>query len=401
MPRQRDGYLLSGVVTFPPGSRAALAEGSGAEKYKTFHPYRKGPSRSGCGRRASRVCAVKALVQTGTGGYEVLQVQERPDPPVGPGEVRIAVRAAGINFADTMARLGLYPDAPKPPCVMGYEVAGVVESVGEGVSAHAVGDRVVAGTRFGGQAELVTVPEAQVLPLAERLSFEQGAAIPVNYGTAYAALIVMGSLRQGNRVLIHAAAGGVGIAATQIARNAGAEIFGTASPGKHEAITAQGVAHPIDYRNRDFEAEIMRITGGEGVDLIIDALGPTSFRKDYRLLRPGGRLVMYGLSEAASESGRDIAAMLKSLAKMPLATIPWWKSLALMNENKGIFGLNMLKWWDREGSLDRVTEPLMADLEAGRLEPVVAEAFPFEHAGEAHRFIAERRNVGKVVLFPQ
>jgi NADPH:quinone reductase-like Zn-dependent oxidoreductase len=344
---------------------------------------------------------VKALVQTGTGGYEVLQVQERPDPPVGPGEVRIAVKAAGINFADTMARLGLYPDAPKPPCVMGYEVAGTVESVGEGVGTHAVGDRVVAGSRFGGQAELVTVPEVQVLPLAERLSFEQGAAIPVNYGTAYAALIVMGSLREGNRVLIHAAAGGVGIAATQIARNVGAEIFGTASPGKHDAIRAQGVTHPIDYRNEDFEAETMRITGGEGVDLIIDALGPTSFRKDYRLLRPGGRLVMYGLSEAASETGRDIPAMLKSLAKMPLATIPWWKSLALMNENKGIFGLNMLKWWDREGSLDRVTEPLVADLEAGRLEPVVAEAFPFERAGEAHRFIAERRNVGKVVLFPQ
>ena len=339
-------------------------------------------------------------MQTGTGGFDVLQVLERPDPPVGPGEVRIAVKAAGVNFADTMARLGLYPDAPKPPCVMGYEVAGTVESIGEGVSGHAVGDRVVAGTRFGGQAELVTVPEVQVLPLPERLSFEQGAAFPVNYGTAYAALIVVGSLREGNRVLIHAAAGGVGIAATQIARNVGAEIFGTASPGKHEAIRAQGVAHPIDYRNQDFEAETMRLTGGEGVDLIIDALGPTSFRKDYRLLRPGGRLVMYGISEASTETGRDIPRMLKSLAKMPLATIPWWKSLALMNENKGVFGLNMLKWWDREGSLDRVTEPLMADLEVGLLEPVVAESFPFERAGDAHKFIAERRNVGKVVLFP-
>lgn len=327
-------------------------------------------------------------------------MQERPDPPVGPGEIRIAVKAAGINFADTMARLGLYPDAPKPPCVMGYEVAGEVETVGEGVSDFAVGDRVMAGTRFGGQAELVTVPAGQVLPLPERLSFEQGAAFPVNYGTAYAALIIMGSLREGDRVLIHAAAGGVGIAATQIARNVGAEIFGTASPSKHDAIRSQGVTHAIDYRGQDFEAETMQITGGEGVDLIIDALGPTSFRKDYRLLRSGGRLVMYGLSEATKEGGRDLPAALKSLAKMPLATIPWWKSLALMNENKGIFGLNMLKWWDREGSLDRVTEPLMADLEAGRLVPVVAEAFPFERAGEAHEFIAQRRNVGKVVLFP-
>lgn len=344
---------------------------------------------------------MKAVVQTGTGGYEVLKVQERPDPPVGPGEVRIAVRAAGVNFADTMARLGLYPDAPKPPCVLGYEVAGTIESIGAGVESHAIGDRVVAGTRFGGQAELVVVPQEQALPLPERLSFEQGAAFPVNYGTAYAALIVMGSLREGNRVLIHAAAGGVGISATQIARNAGAaQIIGTASASKHEAIRAQGVTDPIDYRSLDFEAETMRVTGGEGVDLVIDALGPTSFRKDYRLLRQGGRLVMFGLSEATSDGRRDLAATLGSLAKMPLATFPWWKSLNAMSENKGVFGLNMLHWWDREGSLDRLTEPLMADLSAGRLEPVVSEAFPFERAGEAHEFIAARRNVGKVVLFP-
>jgi NADPH:quinone reductase-like Zn-dependent oxidoreductase len=344
---------------------------------------------------------VKAVVLTRTGGPEVLRVEERPDPEAGPGEVRIAVRAAGINFADTLARVGLYPDAPKPPCVLGYEVAGEVESVGEGVTGHAVGDRVVAGTRFGGQASMVTVPAEQALPLPDRLSFEQGAAFPVNYGTAYAALVLMGSVREGTRVLIHAAAGGVGISATQIARNAGAEIFGTASPAKHDAIMEQGVDHAIDYRNLDFEEEVSRITNGEGIDLVLDALGPSSFRKDYRLLRSGGRLVMYGLSENSHEGRRSIPATLKSLAAMPTATMPWWKSLMVMNENKGVFGLNMLSWWEREGNLDRVTEPLMADLEAGRLDPVVAEAFPFEKAGDAHRFIAERRNVGKVVLFPQ
>jgi NADPH:quinone reductase-like Zn-dependent oxidoreductase len=343
---------------------------------------------------------MRAVVLTGTGGPEVLQVEERPDPAVGPGEIRIAVRAAGINFADTMARVGLYPDAPKTPCVLGYEVAGEVETVGEEVSGHKVGDRVIAGTRFGGQAELVTVSADQALPLPDQLSFEQGAAFPVNYGTAYAALTVMGGMREGDRVLIHAAGGGVGISATQLARNAGAEVFGTASPGKHEAIRAQGVQHAIDYRNQDFEAEVMRITDGEGVDLIIDALGPTSFRKDYRLLRSGGRMVMYGLSESTSAGARDLPATLKSLLKMPLATMPWWKSLTMMNENKGVFGLNMLSWWDREGNLDRVTAPLLADLESGRIEPVVAESFSFERAGEAHEFIAQRRNVGKVVLFP-
>ena len=343
---------------------------------------------------------MRAVVLTGTGGPEVLRVQEKPDPPVSAGEVRVAVRAAGVNFAETLARVGLYPDAPKTPCVLGYEVAGEVESVGAGVTAYAAGDRVMAVTRFGGHCELLTVPEAQVLPLPERLTFEQGAAFPVNYGTAYAALVIMGSLREGDRVLVHAAAGGVGIAATQVCRNIGAEVFGTASAAKHDAIRAQGVAHAIDYRNQDFEDEVMRITGGEGVDLVIDAQGPTSFRKDYRLLRPGGRLVMYGISEASSEGRRDLPAMLRALAKMPAATWPWWKSLTAMNENKGVFGLNLLKWWDAEGDIRRVTEPLMSDLQAGSLEPVVAASIPFDRAGDAHRMIAERRNVGKIVLFP-
>jgi NADPH:quinone reductase-like Zn-dependent oxidoreductase len=344
---------------------------------------------------------MRAVVITGHGPPEVLQVQERPDPPVGRGDVRIAVKAAGINFADTLARIGLYPDAPKVPCVLGYEVAGEIESVGEGVDSHQVGDRVIAGTRFNGQAELVTVPAGQALPLPKELSFEEGAAFPVNYGTAYAALVLMGGLKEGERVLVHAAAGGVGTAATQIAHRIGAEIFGTASASKHDAIREQGVEHAIDYRNLDFEQEVRRITGGDGLDVIMDALGPTSFRKDYRLLRPGGRLIMYGLSEVQSGSGkRDIPAALRSLARMPLATMPWWKSLGVMNENKGVFGLNMLAWWDREGSLDRVTEPLLDGLNKGDLKPVVAEAFPFDRAPDAHRMIEERRNIGKVVLVP-
>jgi synaptic vesicle membrane protein VAT-1 len=331
----------------------------------------------------------------------VLQVQERPDPAVGPGEIRIAVKAAGINFADTMARIGMYPDAPKTPCVLGYEVAGDVESAGEGVEDVSVGDRVVAGTRFNGQAELVTVPAAQALPLPEGVSYEEGAAFPVNYGTAYAALVIMGGLKAGERVLIHAAAGGVGISATQIAKGIGAEIYGTASGSKHDAIREQGVDHPIDYRTADFEDEVRRITGGEGVDVIMDALGPTSFRKDYRLLRDGGRLIMYGASELQTGSGkRNLAGAVRSLARMPLATMPWWKSIGIMNENKGVFGLNMLSWWDREGNLDRLTEPLLERFAKGELKPVVAEAFPFDRAPEAHRFIEERRNIGKVVLVP-
>jgi NADPH:quinone reductase-like Zn-dependent oxidoreductase len=344
---------------------------------------------------------MRAVVLTGHGGPEVLQVQERPDPAVGPGEVRIDVKAAGINFADTMARVGLYPEAPKPPCVLGYEVAGEIESLGEGVESVKVGDRVMAGTRFGGQASMVTVPADQVIPLEDAFSFEQGAAFPVNYATSYAALVIMGGLRAGDRVLIHAAAGGVGISATQIARSRGAEIFGTASASKHDAIRAQGVEHAIDYRTQDFEREVKGITGGEGVDVIMDATGPTNFRKDYRLLREGGRLIMYGASELSSGGGRSIPALARNLMRMPLATMPWWKSLQVLSENKGVFGLNMLAWQDREG-LDRVIEPMSLEIAEGtiKVDPVVAEAFPFDRAGDAHRFIAERRNIGKVVLVP-
>src|SRR3954467_875980 len=343
---------------------------------------------------------MRAVVITRHGGPEVLQVQERPDPPVGPGQVRVAVKAAGINFADTLARTGLYPDSPKVPCVVGYEVAGEVESVGDGVQASKPGDRVVAGTRFNGQAELVTVRENMVYELPERLSFEEGAAFPVNYATAQAGLVVMGGLKAGERVLIHAAAGGVGISATQIAKRIGAEVFGTASAPKHDAIRAQGVDHAIDYRTQNFAAEVRRITGGEGIDVAFDALGPSSFRKDYQLLRPGGRLIMYGASEVQTGATRSVPTALRTLAKSPFSSMPWWKGLGVMNENKGVFGLNMLAWWDAEAGLDRVIEPLIPQLQQGDLTPVVAEAFPFDRAPDAHRFIAERRNIGKVVLVP-
>src|SRR5437764_2888738 len=343
---------------------------------------------------------MRAVVITRHGGPEVLRVQERPDPPVGPGEVRIAVKAAGINFADTLARTGLYPDAPKVPCVVGYEVAGEVESVGDGVESVRPGDRVLAGTRFNGQAELVTVRERLVYELPEQLSFEEGAAFPVNYATAQAGLVVMGGLKERERVLIHAAAGGVGISATQIAKRIGADVFGTASASKHDAIREQGVDRPNDYRRQDLVEEVHRLTRGEGIDVAFDALGPSTFRKDYKLLRQGGRLIMYGASEVQTGERRSVPAALRTLAKSPFSSMPWWKGLGMMNENKGVFGLNMLSWWDAEGSLDGVIEPLTQGLQKGELKPVVAQVFPFDRAPDAHRFIAERRNLGKAVLVP-
>src|SRR6266511_3824163 len=191
---------------------------------------------------------MRAVVITTHGGPEVLRVEQRPDPPVGPGEIRIAVRAAGINFADTMARAGVYPDAPSPPCVVGYEVAGEVESVGDGVEGFSVGDGALTRTRFGGQAELVTVSANQAYPLPRKLSFEQGAAFPVNYSTAYAGLVIMGGLKEGERALIHAAAGGVGISAYQLDKSLATEVFVTALGANDAAIREYGMDHAIDDR---------------------------------------------------------------------------------------------------------------------------------------------------------
>ncbi len=342
---------------------------------------------------------MKAVVLSGTGGPEKLVVEERPEPEPGPGEVRVAVRSAGINFADLMARRGMYPDAPDIPCVLGYEFAGEVEGLGEGVEDIEIGAAVFGPVMFGGQAEMVVVPRNQVMPIPAGFGFPEAAAMPVNYCTAIAALLVMGGIREGQRVLIHAAAGGVGIAATQIARDAGAEIFGTASASKHEAIRAQGVNHAIDYRSYDFEAVVNELTDGEGVDLIIDATGPTAFRKDYRLLRDGGRLVMFGVSEMHGSRGLLSPSAIGSLLKMPLATAPWWKSLAMIGENKMVGGLNLLDWWKREG-LERLSGLLGDYLERGAVDPVISKEFSFAQAPEAHRYIEQRQNIGKVLLTP-
>src|SRR5207249_1472735 len=204
--------------------------------------------------------SMRSVWITRTGPPEVLEVRDGPDPVPGPGQVLVRVRASGVNFADVSARLGLYPDAPPRPCVVGYEVAGTVEALGPGADGGlAVGRRVVALTRFGGYAEAVAVPTAQVFPLADGMGFEDAAAIPVNYLTAVLILRHFGNVKRGERVLVHAAAGGVGMAAIQLCRIAGAEVIGTASAAKHAQLREAGVAHAIDYRTPDFAAEGRRI----------------------------------------------------------------------------------------------------------------------------------------------
>jgi NADPH:quinone reductase-like Zn-dependent oxidoreductase len=333
---------------------------------------------------------MRAVVMTGHGTTEVLEVQQRPDPVPGPGQVRVEVRAAGLNFAEVMARQGLYPDAPRTPCVVGYEVAGTVAELGGGVEGVAVGDRVMAGTEFGGHAEQVVVGASELVGLPERLSFEQGAAVPVNYATAWAALVDYGNVAAGQRVLVHAAAGGVGIAATQIAKRAGAELWGTSSPGKHDAIRGFGVDHPVDYTRDGWE------DGLPTFDLVLDALGGASFARSYRLLRPGGRLIAYGASSVVSGERKNL---LKA-AGPGLRMMRGFDLIKQMSDSKAVVGLNMLTLWKDRGTLEPWVAPLREMLDDGSLDPVVHAAVPFDRAADAHRMIERRENVGKVVLVP-
>jgi NADPH:quinone reductase-like Zn-dependent oxidoreductase len=332
---------------------------------------------------------MRAVVITKHGGPGVLELQERPDSPLGPRDVRISVAASGVNFADVMARIGVYPDAPKPPCVVGYEVAGTILELGDDVSGLTHGQRVMAGTMFGGYADQVVVPAHDVVPLPDALTFEQGAAIPVNYATAYAGLIDFANLRRGDRVLIHAAGGGVGIAATQIAKRAGAEVYGTASPSKHERIREVGVDHPLDYTHDGWEIDLPKF------DVIMDAIGGRSFRTSYGLLRPGGRLVAFGASAVVSGERRNPVSALRTVLRMPRFNL-----MRQMSDSKAVIGLNLLTLWKDRQSLASWVEPLQEMMADGTIRPVIAADFPLERTGDAHRMLTERRNVGKVVLVP-
>ncbi len=329
------------------------------------------------------------------GPPEVLELRETPDPHPGPGEVRIRVAASGVNFADVMARMGLYPDAPKLPCVVGYEVAGTIDEVGAGVSGVAAADRVIAPTRFKGYADLVVVPQAYVVPLPAGMRVEEGAAIPVNYLTAILMLEVLGNVRRGDRVLIHGAGGGVGLAAVQLCRIYGAEIIGTASATKHAALRAAGVTHTIDYRTQDFVAETKRVTGGKGADVILDPIGGENLRQSYRALAPLGRLVAYGVSSMAPSTSRRILPALWQLARMPR-----FGFVRLMNDNHGVLGFNLGHLWDEMERLRGYLLKVLDYARDGQVRPTVAKTFPLAEAAAAHAFMQARENVGKVVLLP-
>jgi len=334
---------------------------------------------------------------TKAGPPEVLQVKEAPDPEPKAGEVRIRVAASGVNFADILGRMGLYPDMPPLPVVPGYEVSGRIDAVGAGTDTAWVGRDVIAVIRFGGYSDVVCVPANQVFARPAGMDDLEGAAIPVNYFTAWQLVVVMGGLKPNETVLVHSAGGGVGIAATQIAKHIGARVIGTASAAKHAELRTLGVDHLIDYRTEDFETRTREITNGRGVELVLDAIGGESWKKGYRTLAPTGRLGMFGISAAVGGKERSLVGMLATLVR-----VPWFQfnPLSLMNANKGVFGVNLGHLW---GELDRQrswAEQLLDLWTKGVVKPKIARTFKFDEAPQAHHFIQDRRNIGKVLLVP-
>lgn len=338
---------------------------------------------------------MRQIVTTRNGGIEVLEVQETSDPTPRQGEALVAVKAAGLNFADILARQGLYPDGPPKPCVMGYEVSGVVAAVGDSDEQALVGKAVIALTRFKGQAEKVVVPQQQLFEKPASLTFEQAAAIPVNYLTAYGLLVAMGGLRKGEAVLIHNAGGGVGLAALEIARKIGAVTYGTASPSKHDFLKDHGLDYAIDYRTQDWLPVLKKLTSNRGVELVIDPIGGAHWKKSYKSLRHTGRLGVFGVSAASANGLKGKLGLLKAAVQTP-----WFHPFGLLNRNRGVFGLNLGHMWNEADKVAEWFEAIMAGVNEGWILPHVDKAFRFDQMREAHAYMEARKNIGKIVLVP-
>jgi NADPH:quinone reductase-like Zn-dependent oxidoreductase len=340
---------------------------------------------------------MRAIVARQYGSPEVFELQNLPDPQLKPGQVLVRVKVAGINFADILSRMGMYGGVPKPPFVPGLEVSGVIEDVAAGLppqaSGLATGARVAALTKFKGYAELVAVPALQVFPIPDNLGFEDAAAIPVNYLTAYHSMFQMGNLQAGDRILIHAAAGGVGVAAIQLAKARDLVIFGTAGSAKQDYLRSVGVHHPIDYTKEDF-VEVVRRVAPDGIELAFDAVGGDYFKRSQRCLGPGGRLVVYGFSAAVGPDGkRSLWRIAKALLQTRL-----YHPLPMIDRNLAVIGVHLGRMQGREALMKKEMDEILRMVQAGEIKPVIAKVFPLEQAADAHRFIHSRQNIGKVLL---
>lgn len=341
---------------------------------------------------------MRQIWMTRKGGPEVLQVRDVSLPEPRPGQVRVRVAAAGVNFADVMMRRGLYPDAPRLPAVAGYEVSGTVDAVGQDAPARLLGEAVVGMCNFQGYSESICLPWRQVHVLPAGADLVKAAALPVNYLTAWQMIRVMAPVGRGDFVLIHSAAGGVGLAVVQLCRIAGATVLGSASPAKHAFLREQGLDTIFDSRQDRFAALVKEATGGRGADVVLEPRHGRWIKESYASLARCGRLLLFGFSSAARgrRSGRWSA--LGTLLQVPWLTV---NPLRLMNDNTSVGGVNLGRMWGQQERVAGWTQELLELWRTGRIDPVIDSVHPFADAAQAHRRLEERRNVGKVLLVPE
>ena len=337
---------------------------------------------------------MKAAFITRFGPPEVLQIQEIPIPTPKDNEVLVKVKAIGLNFADVMARLGIYPSIPDPPFVPGIEFSGTVRSVGNNVRGIKKGERVWAFSKQGAYAEYVAVPADSIVPVPPKMSLEIAAATGVTYLTAYHGLVTLANIKQKEKLLLHAAAGGVGIAAIQIAKHLGVEVFATASNReKLELARTQGAHHTINYSEDDFEEIVRKTTDGYGVDVVMDSVGGRVMKKSWKLLAPMGRYVLYGF---ASVTGKTRLKRLKMLQEG--LAVPFLYPPTLVSKNVGFFGFNLYFLTDRRKYLKSAISKILTWYEKGIIHPYIGARYSFDQIAEAQAFLQSRQSVGKVVV---
>ncbi|MFA6243687.1 MAG: NADPH:quinone oxidoreductase family protein [Candidatus Hydrogenedentales bacterium] len=320
---------------------------------------------------------MRSIFVTKFGGPDVLKMSDAPIPEPKESQVRIKVEACGLNYADIMQREGLYPNGPKPPFGAGFDVSGVIDAVGADATEWKVGD-AVCGFCENGYSDYVTTEVTRIMPKPASLDFQQAAAIPCQYLSAYHTLVTLSGVKEGQFVLLQAAAGGLGTLMVQIAKNLGAKVIGTCSTDeKCQYLEELGCDFPINYSKRDFAAEAKRITGGAGCDLIVDSIGGEIFDKSLRCLKPRGRLVAIGLA-----------------GKQPNTVT----TLQLLTNNFTVSGFHLMTYVSDAEAMFRAIQDLEKWLSAGTLKIVVRHVFPLEQAAEAQKFVAERKSSGKVVL---
>ena len=321
---------------------------------------------------------MKAIRVSEFGGPEVLKLQDVPDPKPDSGQVLVRVKAVGVNPVDTYIRAGIYPRKPNLPYTPGTDAAGIVEAAGPNVKRFKAGDRVyTSGSITGACAELTVCEESRVHSLPPKISFQQGAALGIPYGTAFRALFQRAHVKAGEILLVHGASGGVGTACVQFARALGMTVIGTAGTEKgHALVTAQGAHHVADHRMPDYEKQIMSFTGGRGVDVITEMLANVNLAKDLTLLAPsGGRVVVIGNRGTIEINPRD--------AMMREATI-----------------LGMTLWAVTPADIVEIHSAIYAGLENGALRPVIGHELPLGEALRSHQQVLEPGAYGKIVLLP-